>query len=87
MSKQCDRIATVKLIVMGSKSYAIATVAELCIDVSFSLSSQRGVWQSDTLPKRGAKVMLSDIQCINGRWRAFKARLYSLNDESTQVKE
>lgn len=63
---------------------AFATVAGYRGDVSFSLAPHRNVWQSEVFPKPGAQVVLFNIQRINGKWRAFQARLYQPDDEGKQ---
>lgn len=63
---------------------AFATVVGYSGDVSFSLAPRRNVWQSEAFPELGAQVVLFNIQRINGKWRAIKARLYGPDDEVKQ---
>lgn len=63
---------------------AFATVVGYSGDVSFSLAPHRNVWQSEAFPELGAQVILFNIQRINGKWRALKARLYGPDDEGKQ---
>lgn len=63
---------------------AFASVVGYSSDVSFSLAPHRSVWQSEAFPELGAQVILFNIQLINGKWRAIKARLYGPGDEEKQ---
>jgi hypothetical protein len=64
--------------------FAFATVVGYSGDVSFSLGPRRKVWQSEAFPRLGAQVVLFNIQRVNGKWRAFEARLYQPGDEEQQ---
>ena len=63
---------------------AFATVVGYPGDVSFSLAPHRNVWSGEAFPKLGAQVVLFNIQHVNGKWRAFQARLYQPGDEGKQ---
>jgi hypothetical protein len=63
---------------------AFATVVGYSGDVSFSLAPHRNVWQSEAFPELGAQVVLFNIQLINKKWRAHRARLYGPDDEDKQ---
>ena len=63
---------------------AFATVVGYQGDVSFSLAPHRNVWSSEAFPRLGAQIVLFNIQHVNGKWRAFQARLYQPGDEGKQ---
>ncbi len=63
---------------------AFATVVGYPGDVSFSLAPHRNVWSGEAFPQLGAQVVLFNIQHVNGKWRAFQARLYQPDDEGKQ---
>ena len=87
MSQEASRrevvIATVQSVVRGRLPYAIAIAPGVSGTVTFSLGSDRKVWQEDSWPEHGMKVVLGDLRKKQG-WRAFKARLLRPGDEETR---
>ncbi len=77
------RIAEVTGVVRSSSPYAFAKVEGIDGDVTFSLSSRLNVWREDSWPARSMSVVLFDLRKVGEKWRAYKARFFRPEDESS----
>ncbi len=78
----CDeKTATVTHVIPGNDPFAVAKSPILPDQVTFSLGTQRRVWNESDYPTVGAEVVLSDIRKVKGKWRAYHARFLRPEDE------
>ncbi len=70
----------VRNILPGNDPYAVVECDGVPDLVTVSLGAQRGVWEDSSLPVVGSAVILSDVQCVHGKWRAYNARLFKPSD-------
>ena len=49
--------------------------------VTFSFNPDDDVWEEDSQPIKGAKVVLSNLVSMDGGWRALKARFLRPEDK------
>jgi len=72
---------TVQSLVLGKDPYAVVKCGGVPDLVTVSLGANRGVWNGASLPVVGSAIILTDLQRVRGKWRAYSARLFKPSDD------